>query len=58
MWLHNILLCGETLIYLTGPLLMVFRLFPMFHNIKSVAMNSLGPFDIIGMYEFINRMNF
>ena len=47
LWLHYILLCEETLIYLTGPLLMVLRRRPVFHNINTIAVNSLGPFDNI-----------
>ena len=45
--LHYILLCEETLIYLTDPLLMVLRRHPTFHNINTIAVNSLGPFDNI-----------
>ena len=47
LWLHYILLCEETLVYLIGPLLMVLGRLPMFHNINIIAVNSLGPFDNI-----------
>ena len=39
--------CVKRLIYLTGPLLMVLRRHPVFHNINTIAVNNLGPFDNI-----------